>query len=66
MHIDAGAYGATNGARILRFFVNVHPERDRVWGTKGSFEDLMRRYRPLWDAARASGRTANSPLNGRC
>ncbi len=27
VHIDAGAYGATNGDRILRFFVNVnfHP-----------------------------------------
>jgi hypothetical protein len=53
VHIDAGAYGATNGSRILRFFVNVHPERDRVWGTKGSFEELMRRHSPLWDAARA-------------
>ena len=56
VHIDAGAYGATNGARIFRFFVNIHPTRDRVWGTKGSFEDLMRRHRPLWDAARG-GRT---------
>ncbi|MDX1562060.1 MAG: Kdo hydroxylase family protein [Gammaproteobacteria bacterium] len=52
VHIDAGAYGATNGARILRFFVNVHPERDRVWGTKGSFADLMQRHAPLWDAAK--------------
>ena len=52
VHIDAGAYGATNGARILRFFVNVHPERDRVWGTKGSFEQLMQRHEPLWTAAR--------------
>ncbi|MBN1238779.1 MAG: Kdo hydroxylase family protein [Gammaproteobacteria bacterium] len=53
VHIDAGAYGATNGARILRFFVNVHPERDRVWGTKGGFRDLMGRHQELWDAARA-------------
>lgn len=52
VHIDAGAYGATNGARILRFFVNVHPERDRVWGTKGSFEQIMQRHEPLWNAAR--------------
>ena len=41
VHIDAGAYGATNGARILRFFVNIHPTRDRVWGTKGSFRAIM-------------------------
>lgn len=52
VHIDAGAYGATNGARILRFFVNIHPSRDRVWGTKGSFRALMQRHHDLWDAAR--------------
>ena len=51
VHIDAGAYGATNGARILRFFVNVHPERERVWGTKGSFNDVMQNYTELWTAA---------------
>jgi hypothetical protein len=54
VHIDAGAYGATNGARILRFFVNIHPSRDRVWGTKGSFHALMSRHRELWDAAKGT------------
>jgi hypothetical protein len=52
VHIDAGAYGATDGARILRFFVNAHPERARVWGTKGSFNELMRKHDELWQAAR--------------
>jgi hypothetical protein len=52
VHIDAGAYGATNGARIFRFFVNIHPTRDRVWGTKGSFGSIMSRYPELWDAAK--------------
>jgi hypothetical protein len=56
VHVDAGAYGATNGARILRFFVNIHPERDRVWGTKGSFAELMQRHQALWDAARGGKR----------
>jgi hypothetical protein len=56
VHIDAGAYGATNGARILRFFVNVHTERDRVWGTKGSFEQLMRQHPALWEAAKGGKR----------
>ena len=51
VHVDAGAYGATNGARILRFFVNVHPTRERVWGTKGSFNALMARHRELRLAA---------------
>ena len=56
VHIDAGAYGATNGARILRFFVNVHPERDRVWGTKGSFAELMQKNPELWTAAKGGKR----------
>ncbi len=41
VHIDAGAYGATNGDRILRFFVNVNPDKDRVWVSKGNFSDLL-------------------------
>ena len=56
VHIDAGTYGATNGARILRFFINVHPERPRIWGTKGSFEALMSKRSELWEAARAGKR----------
>lgn len=40
VHIDAGAYGATHGDRILRFFTNVNPSEDRVWVTKGTFADL--------------------------
>ena len=51
VHIDAGAYGATNGARILRFFVNIHPTRDRVWGTKGGFMALLGRHPELREAA---------------
>lgn len=44
VHIDAGAYGATNGDRILRFFVNVNPETDRIWKSKGAFPDLFEQY----------------------
>ncbi len=44
VHVDAGAYGATHGDRIFRFFVNVNPSEDRVWITKGAFPDLHRRY----------------------
>jgi hypothetical protein len=51
VHIDAGAYGATNGARILRFFVNIHPTRNRVWGTKGTFNAIMSRTPEIWTAA---------------
>ena len=44
IHVDAGAYGATNGDRILRFFVNVNPAVDRVWASKGSFPQLFEEY----------------------
>jgi hypothetical protein len=44
VHVDAGAYGATHGDRILRFFVNLNPERDRVWLSKGTFADLWRKH----------------------
>jgi hypothetical protein len=44
VHIDAGAYGATNGNRILRFFINVNPVEDRVWITKGSFAELFQNH----------------------
>ena len=60
VHIDAGAYGATNGARILRFFVNVHSERDRVWGTMGSFPELMSRTPALWDAAKGKSKSVKT------
>jgi hypothetical protein len=52
VHIDAGAYGATNGNRILRFFVNLNPDTDRVWGTKGSFQKLFQEHEEFKVAAR--------------
>lgn len=44
VHVDAGAYGATNGDRILRFFINVNPDTDRVWATKGNFREVFARH----------------------
>src|SRR5258708_18139589 len=44
VHVDAGAYGATHGDGIIRFFVNVNPAEDRVWVTKGAFAELYHRY----------------------
>ena len=67
VHIDAGAYGATHGARILRFFTNLNAKTDRVWCSKGTFAELYLRYgkdagidgqhslrTPPWDIARTS------------
>ncbi len=56
VHVDAGAYGATHGNRILRFFINANPVEDRVWISKGTFPEVYRRY----------GRVAGvSPRDGR-
>jgi hypothetical protein len=44
VHVDAGAYGATNGNRILRFFINVNPSEDRVWASKGAFPELYAQH----------------------
>jgi hypothetical protein len=44
IHVDAGAYGATHGNRILRFFVNVNAQEDRVWVSKGSVQQVLRRH----------------------
>jgi len=73
VHIDAGAYGATNGDRILRFFVNVNPEVDRIWKSKGDFPALFEKYGQeagLYDDLTPSlerglsGRARTSFLNG--
>jgi hypothetical protein len=55
IHVDAGAYGATLGDRILRFFVNVNPDEDRVWATKGTFPELYQRYGREAGIAREGG-----------
>jgi hypothetical protein len=44
VHVDAGAYGATHGDRILRFFTNINPSEDRVWISKGTFAELYHRH----------------------
>jgi hypothetical protein len=44
LHVDARAYGATHGDRILRFFVNANPSEERVWISRGPFPDVHARY----------------------
>ena len=58
VHVDAGAYGATHGDRILRFFVNVNPREERVWTSKGSFRDLYRAHGDAAGVAPRGGRPA--------
>ena len=65
IHIDAGAYGATNGDRILRFFVNVNPEVDRVWKSKGAFPELFTEFGRAAGLHRKLGRTLERGMLGR-
>src|SRR5205814_10041251 len=44
VHVDAGAYGATHGDRILRFFVNLNPSAARVWISRGTFAELFEKH----------------------
>jgi len=41
LHVDSFPGRPSHGDRILRIFVNVHPERSRVWLTSDHFEALI-------------------------
>jgi hypothetical protein len=56
VHIDAGAYGATDGDRIFRFFVNVNDREDRIWASKGNVQDVLQRHGAAAGLLDASGR----------
>lgn len=45
IHVDALASGPTHGARILRFFTNIHPEQVRIWKSAGVFSELFAEFR---------------------
>jgi hypothetical protein len=44
LHVDAFPTRPTNGARILRLFVNINPTEPRVWVTSDPFAVLLDRY----------------------
>lgn len=46
LHTDAFPTRPTHGARILRFFNNIHPTRTRDWVTTDAFSSLVRRFVP--------------------
>ncbi len=56
VHVDAGAYGATDGDRIFRFFVNVNEHEDRVWASKGGLSDVLERHGAAAGVLDSSGR----------
>ena len=44
LHVDAFPSRPTRGARILRVFTNVNPEKDRVWVVGERFPQLATRF----------------------
>lgn len=44
LHIDAFPTRPMHGARILRFFINIHPNESRCWITSKPFAELAKEY----------------------
>jgi len=61
LHFDAFPTRPTYGDRIMRFFINLHPSRPRVWITTDGFETLAERFADQAGLLRIGRRTA-SPL----
>jgi hypothetical protein len=47
LHIDSFPTRPTNGRRILRVLVNIHPTDPQVWATSERFPELLARYAAL-------------------
>lgn len=55
LHFDSFPGRPSHGDRLLRIFVNIHPERDRVWITSDNFETLIPRFADRVGATRRPG-----------
>jgi len=44
LHVDAFPSRPTRGGRILRFFVNAHPQKPRIWNVGEAFPALAKQY----------------------
>src|SRR5271163_2925123 len=62
LHTDAFPTRPTRGARILRFFNNIHPTRTRDWVVSDCFGQLALRYAPQQIPLPASGNSASRAL----
>jgi hypothetical protein len=52
LHTDAFPTRPTHGARILRFFNNIHPGRTRDWVVSDPFAETVRQFAPAQIAPR--------------
>lgn len=64
MHTDAFPTRPTHGARILRFFNNLHPARTRDWITGEPFGALVQQFAPAKIALPKAEGTAMRAMRG--
>ncbi len=62
LHTDAFPTRPTRGARILRFFNNIHPSRTRDWVVSDPFPVLAPLYAPEQISLPATGNSASRAL----
>ena len=62
LHTDAFPTRPTRGARILRFFNNIHPERTRDWVVSDPFSLLAPRFAPQQIELPVAGNPASRTL----
>ncbi|HZU09807.1 MAG TPA: Kdo hydroxylase family protein [Pseudacidobacterium sp.] len=55
LHTDAFPTRPTYGARILRFFNNIHPSRTRDWVVSDPFAEMVKHFAPQQIAPHADG-----------
>ena len=60
IHTDAFPTRPTNGARILRFFNNIHPTRTRDWIVGDPFAQTVRQFVPSQIAPRPGNATSRA------
>ena len=60
LHTDAFPTRPTRGARILRFFTNIHPERTRDWVVGEPFRSMVGRFAPAEIAVRPDSALGSS------
>ncbi len=60
LHTDAFPTRPTHGARILRFFNNIHPERTRDWVVSEPFRQLALQFAPAQIAPQPDSATSRA------
>lgn len=61
LHVDSFATRPIYGDRILRAFININPEQNRIWNTSDNFEVLVNQFRTAVPPPSALNAVPSSP-----